>query len=210
MLRDDGRAEDVTQEAFLSALRRMRETDGEIAFEPWIYRIARNAAIDSHRRSSRAEEVSMDAEAGLAPVRSARASIEGARRIGRWSPRSGSTICAAPSTSCSDVQARVLVMREVEGRSYREIGERLDMTRPAVEQHAVRRPRSASRASTSSFREGRRCAAHAHDDRAARRGRRRRAATRAGSPATRGAAASAGASRASSGVEPLAHAERVR
>src|SRR5436190_6499568 len=60
-VRDDGRAEDVTQEAFLSALRRMRATDSAIAFKPWIYEIARNAAIDSHRRSRRTEEVSMEA-----------------------------------------------------------------------------------------------------------------------------------------------------
>ena len=53
MLHDDARGEDVTQEAFLSGLRRIRETDGELAFRPWIYRIAQNAAIDSHRRSSR-------------------------------------------------------------------------------------------------------------------------------------------------------------
>jgi DNA-directed RNA polymerase specialized sigma24 family protein len=33
-LRDEGRAEDVTQEAFLSALRRMRATESEIAFKP--------------------------------------------------------------------------------------------------------------------------------------------------------------------------------
>jgi len=31
-VRDRGRAEDVTQEAFVSALRRLRETDSEIAF----------------------------------------------------------------------------------------------------------------------------------------------------------------------------------
>src|SRR5436190_23981105 len=49
-LRDDGRAEDVTQEAFLSALRRMRVTDAEIAFQHWIYEIARHAAIDAHQR----------------------------------------------------------------------------------------------------------------------------------------------------------------
>ena len=54
MLRDDGRCEDVAQEAFMSALRRMRATDSEITFKPWIYQIARNAAIDSYRRNSHA------------------------------------------------------------------------------------------------------------------------------------------------------------
>ncbi|HZH24233.1 MAG TPA: sigma-70 family RNA polymerase sigma factor, partial [Solirubrobacteraceae bacterium] len=50
MVQDHGRAEDVTQEVFVSALRRMRETERSIAFKPWIYEIAKNACIDAHRR----------------------------------------------------------------------------------------------------------------------------------------------------------------
>ena len=51
MVHDHGRAEDITQEVFMSALRRMRETDRPIAFKPWIYEIAKNACIDAFRRS---------------------------------------------------------------------------------------------------------------------------------------------------------------
>jgi RNA polymerase sigma factor (sigma-70 family) len=65
MVKDHGRAEDVTQDVFFSALRRMRETERPIAFKPWIYEIARNACIDLFRRTSRAEELSYDAEGGL-------------------------------------------------------------------------------------------------------------------------------------------------
>src|SRR5688500_16934047 len=56
MVKDHGRAEDITQEVFVSALRRMRETERPIAFKPWIYEIAKNACIDQFRRSRRAEE----------------------------------------------------------------------------------------------------------------------------------------------------------
>ena len=59
-VRDDGRAEDLTQDAFLSALRRLRETDSQVSFRPWIYEIARNATIDHFRRSARTDEVSVD------------------------------------------------------------------------------------------------------------------------------------------------------
>ena len=59
MVKDHGRAEDVTQEVFVSALRRMRATERPIAFKPWIYEIAKNACIDQFRRSKRAEEVSL-------------------------------------------------------------------------------------------------------------------------------------------------------
>src|ERR687893_385457 len=60
MVKDHGRAEDITQEVFVSALRRMRETEQPVAFKPWIHQIAKNACIDAFRRSRRAEEVSYD------------------------------------------------------------------------------------------------------------------------------------------------------
>ena len=67
MVKDHQRAEDVTQEVFVSALRRMRATERPIAFKPWVYEIAKNACIDAFRRSKRAEEISYDADEGLAP-----------------------------------------------------------------------------------------------------------------------------------------------
>src|SRR6059058_3562245 len=60
MVKDHARAEDLTQEVFMSALRRMRDTDRPIAFKPWVYEIARNACIDQFRRSQRGEEISYD------------------------------------------------------------------------------------------------------------------------------------------------------
>ena len=67
LLRDETRAEDVTQEAFISALRRLRQTDATIIFKPWIYEIARNAAIDSYRRASRGQEVPIGEDESLSP-----------------------------------------------------------------------------------------------------------------------------------------------
>ena len=58
MVHDHGRAEDITQDVFMSALRRMRATETPIAFKPWVYEIAKNACIDAFRRSKRAEEIS--------------------------------------------------------------------------------------------------------------------------------------------------------
>src|SRR3954465_12782960 len=65
MVKDHGRAEDLTQEVFVSALRRMRETEQPLAFKPWLYQIAKNGCIDAFRRSKRAEEVSYDADDAL-------------------------------------------------------------------------------------------------------------------------------------------------
>jgi len=72
MVRDHGRAEDVTQEVFMSALRRMRATDTPIAFKAWVYEIAKNACIDAFRRSRRVEEVSFDADDASERIRKLR------------------------------------------------------------------------------------------------------------------------------------------
>src|SRR3954464_13957987 len=61
-LADRHLAEDVTHEVFVSALRRLREDRPPIAFGPWLYRIARNAAIDVHRRAQLARQVPLGFE----------------------------------------------------------------------------------------------------------------------------------------------------
>src|SRR4051812_9996713 len=135
MVHDHGRAEDLTQEVFVSALRRMRQTGRPIVFKPWIYEIAKNACIDAFRRSKRAEEVSIDAEDGhgLGPAdhgklhatgASPEAAVEGKQQLDH--------LCGAFG-GLSDAHHQILVMRELEGLSYREIGERLGMSRPSVE-----------------------------------------------------------------------------
>jgi RNA polymerase sigma factor (sigma-70 family) len=156
MVRDQGRAEDLTQEVFLSALRRLRETDSEIAFKPWIYRIARNAAIDHHRRMSRAQEISMDAESGLRPSDHTRLVDTGAPDSALVTKERLDHLCGA-FDELSDDQARVIVLRELEGLSYREISERLNLTRPAVES-ALFRARRRLESEYEELSEGRRCA----------------------------------------------------
>src|SRR3954451_5477717 len=133
MVKDHARAEDLTQDVFMSALRRMRDTDRPIAFKPWIYEIAKNACIDQFRRSRRAEEVSYDAEEGL-----------GAADYGRLVNGDPTPDIALDHKQqldhlrgalggLSDSHHQILVMREFEGLSYREIGEKMGMSRPSVE-----------------------------------------------------------------------------
>jgi RNA polymerase sigma factor (sigma-70 family) len=133
MVQDHGRAEDITQEVFISALRRMRETDREIAFKPWVYEIAKNACIDAFRRGRNASEVSFDARDAIGaddhgrlaePCATPDAAVEGKVAF--------DNLCGAFG-GLSPVHHDILVLREFEGRSYSEIGERLGMSRPAVE-----------------------------------------------------------------------------
>jgi RNA polymerase sigma factor (sigma-70 family) len=132
MVRDHGRAEDITQEVFLSALRRMRETDRAIAFRPWIYEIAKNACIDAHRRSRRTQEVSYDADESLGPADQGKLVSPGAVPDAVETRESLENLQGALG-ALSESHADVLVLRELEGLSYREIGDRLGMSRASVE-----------------------------------------------------------------------------
>ena len=133
MVNDYGRAEDIAQDVFMSALRRMRETDRPIAFKPWVYEIAKNACIDQFRRSRRAEEVSYDAEEGMGAADYGRLVTTGpSPDVAVDTKMSLDHLCGAFG-GLSDTHHQILVMRELEGLSYREIGERLGMSRPSVE-----------------------------------------------------------------------------
>ncbi len=129
---DHGRAEDIAQDVFISALRRLRAGDQEIAFKPWIYEIAKNACIDEFRRGSRSREVLLDLDADPSGERPAvpsavptpAAAVESKQRMDDLRGAFG---------GLSDTHHRLLVLREFEGLSYDEIGERLDMNRQMVE-----------------------------------------------------------------------------
>jgi RNA polymerase sigma factor (sigma-70 family) len=133
MVNDYARAEDITQDVFMSALRRMRETDRPIAFKPWIYEIAKNACIDQFRRSKRAEEVSYDADEGLAAADYGRLVTTGPTPDAAVDQKMSLDHLCGAFGGLSETHHEILVMRELEGLSYREIGERLGMSRPSVE-----------------------------------------------------------------------------
>jgi RNA polymerase sigma factor (sigma-70 family) len=144
MVKDHGRAEDVTQEVFVSALRRMRATDRPIAFKPWIYEIAKNACIDAFRRSKRGEEVSFDAEGGLAPADQTRlVARDPAPEAAVAAKHDLETLCGAFG-GLSESHHEILVLRELEGLTYEQIGERMGLTRPAVESTLFRARRRLS------------------------------------------------------------------
>lgn len=132
MVGDHGRAEDVTQEVFMSALRQMRKHDRPIAFKPWIYEIARNACIDEFRRSKRSQEVPLAGEDDS----------EGqGRRLVSMNPTPDTALehrqqlddLRGAFRGLSENHHKLIVLRELEGLSYTEIGERMGMTRPVVE-----------------------------------------------------------------------------
>ena len=132
ILADGDEAEDVAQEVFISALRRLRDTERPIVFKPWIFQIAKNACIDELRRARRSLEVPFDHD---------HASFDEAVELFAHEP--GPELAVESKQQLEDLRGafrgvstlhhRILVLRELEGLSYSEIGARLGMSRPVVE-----------------------------------------------------------------------------
>ena len=132
MVSDHGRAEDIVQEAFMSALRSLRRSDQEINFRPWIYEIAKNACIDHLRRARRAQEVSIDSD-DFSPVEENRISQTATGTDAAVARRGQLESLRMAFHDLPPTQHEILVMRELEGLSYDSIGNRMGLTRGAVE-----------------------------------------------------------------------------
>ncbi len=132
MVSDHGRAEDIVQEAFMSALRSLRRTDQEINFRPWIYEIAKNACIDHLRRARRTQEVSIDSD-DFSPVEENRISQVASGTDATVTRRNQLESLRMAFHDLPPTQHEILVMRELEGLSYDSIGNRMGLTRGAVE-----------------------------------------------------------------------------
>jgi RNA polymerase sigma factor (sigma-70 family) len=119
VLRNQADAEDATQATFLSAFRAF--TRGEEPQKPrnWLLKIAHNECRQRFRASARRpKEVEWDERTPAPPVDE---SVPTADEI------------RTALTHLSFNQRSALVMRELEGRSYAEIGEILDLSTSAVE-----------------------------------------------------------------------------
>jgi RNA polymerase sigma-70 factor (ECF subfamily) len=127
-------AEDVTQEAFLKAYRKLDGFDSRSQFYTWLYRIAANTAMDwrkkeRHRRHAPLPEGPEGEDATLSPG----AGPEVAARRRELASRIDAAIAALP-----DRYHEILVLREVEGLSYEEISARLGMSKGTVESRLFR------------------------------------------------------------------------
>jgi RNA polymerase sigma factor (sigma-70 family) len=128
-----GRAEDAVQQALLRALEAMRADERELQLEPWLHRIAHNAAIDSLRRMDSHWEELDDRMDGVEPTHAA---VERRARFNSVMSNMG---------ELPERQRRALVLRELEGRSYDEIATTLGVTGDGVRQ-LLNRARNTMRA----------------------------------------------------------------
>jgi RNA polymerase sigma-70 factor (ECF subfamily) len=139
-------AEDVVQEAFLKAFRRLDQFEDRAHFGSWLYRIAANCAYDALRSRARREERSaiqepQDADDPLASVPAEGPSPERLVFSGQVQER-----VHAAMARLSERERAAFVLRHFEQMSTREIGEALGLDEAAVKHsvfRAVRKLREA-------------------------------------------------------------------
>jgi RNA polymerase sigma factor (sigma-70 family) len=132
ILRDGDRAEDVSQEVFITVLRRLRDTERPVAFKPWIYQIARNACIDELRRARRSQQVPFEPAGATGNDPDDLFSITPGPDLAVETKQQLEDLRGA-FRAVSELHHRILVLRELEGLSYSDVGTRLGMSRPVVE-----------------------------------------------------------------------------
>jgi RNA polymerase sigma factor (sigma-70 family) len=137
VLRNPADAEDVTQITFLNAYRAYKRGDEPLKPQHWLIKIAHNACRSRYVRASRRpREVPLD-ESLVQIAEPDGVDVDG---------------LLAALAELPFRQRAALVMRELDGRSYREIAETLEVTVPAVEtlifraRRRLRADRSALRA----------------------------------------------------------------
>ena len=147
MVRDQGVAEELAQDAFVKAFGALRSFDPSYKFSNWILRIAHNVAVD-HLRKSRPPIVSIDDDASgremadlLADSREPTAFDRAVRQDFR------DALESALATLRPEFR-RLVVMRYLEDMSYEDIAEVVGLPLGTVKSH-LHRARAKLRAALS-------------------------------------------------------------
>lgn len=131
-------AEDLAQEAFLNAWRGLDKFRGQSSFSTWLYRLTSNVCVDFLRKKKRRGELSMTLEEDGEEERQADITDE------RWSPQEEverqetREAVRQGLAALSPDHREVLLLRELEGLSYREIGQRLGLEEGTVKSRIAR------------------------------------------------------------------------
>lgn len=136
MLGSSEDAADVTQEVFLLVWKHLSSFQGESSFSTWLYLVTKNRCIDFIRREKRRRgELSLDDEerdlASALPDTSPTPQDALEQKELRRTVQEG-------LSHLSDDHRQVLVLREIDGLSYEEIGQILDLSPGTVKSRIAR------------------------------------------------------------------------
>lgn len=137
MLGERQDAEDLTQEAFLRAHRRLETFDAERSFLPWMRKVAANLCLN-HLRSRKAAHLELDEERDAAPV-DAPSNPEAARLRAERAQAVRAALLDLPPH-----YRAVVELRHFQELSYAEISEALGIPLSDVKSHLFRARRKLS------------------------------------------------------------------
>jgi RNA polymerase sigma factor (sigma-70 family) len=128
-----GDPEDALQDVFIRAYRALRTSDRPVMLRAWLYRIAHNRCIDELRRPSPLpSELTDDAQ----PAFSAPAASGEAPAVAERSAALARLV--ADVRTLPEQQRSALLMRELQGLTYAELGNALGVSVPAVKSLLLR------------------------------------------------------------------------
>lgn len=131
-------AADLTQEAFLRAYRSLGTFRGDSRFSVWLYRLATNVCIDHLRSRGRGSASSLTVENDEEEPEELDipdASFEPQKELER---RELQRAVHEGLKALSDYAREIVILRELEGLSYAEIGERLGLEAGTVKSRLFR------------------------------------------------------------------------
>lgn len=133
MVRDPEEARDLVQNAFIKAYQNLSSFRVDSSFYTWVYRIAMNLAIDSCRKSRRRRTTGFDEAVAARDEDGAILEVHHVDSPQRALQRKQlqQTIFRALDELSED-QREVILLREVEGLSYKEIAESMDIPEGTV------------------------------------------------------------------------------
>jgi len=128
MLKDAGRAEEVTQDIFLKVWRALPAYDGRAAVSTWLYTIARNTCLTAVRAESYRKTTALD----QVPEPGVQASVPLELEL------------SACLEKLPEIQREVITLFYLQEKSVREVAEILDLPEGTVKSHLHRARRALS------------------------------------------------------------------
>ena len=127
-------AEDVCQDAFVSALTNLERCNPAEKFRPWLLAIVRNRALDLRRRQRVRAAEPLDAAEGGGGEAGAAAAARSSPLIDAERAEARAHLRAALDT-LSDVRREVVLLHDLEGWTHREIAQHLGLAEGTTRAH---------------------------------------------------------------------------